>query len=157
MTGFSSSQLWSVSRHAIDSRLTRQKTTDKDDEVTLNGDSLRSLGKIRVDIFRGTKGAYTGGQHACLIAPDVGVAAEKSKKCVEHCQLYGIMLTSKARGRNRVSRQCLARYHQLKLSRFGEKSAYRPINTVLWHPHDDDKVPFHRLELNVRLTPSCVS
>lgn len=157
MTGFSSSQLWSVSQHTIDSPLTRQKTTDKDDEVTLNGELLHSLGKIRVDIFRGTKGAYTGGQHACLIAPDVGVAAEKSKKCVEHCQLYGIMLMSKTRRRNRVSEWCRGRHNQLILSRCGEKSVYRPISTVLWHAHDDVKVPYHRLELNVRLTPSCVS
>jgi hypothetical protein len=56
-----------------------QQTTDKDDEVTLSGAALQSLGKIRVEFFRGTQGQRTAAT-TILVAPDVGIAAEKSKK-----------------------------------------------------------------------------
>jgi hypothetical protein len=60
-------------------RLIGQQTTDKDNEVTLAGAALQPLGKIRVEFFRGTEGSETTPAPR-LIAPDVGIAAEKSKK-----------------------------------------------------------------------------
>jgi hypothetical protein len=80
MTGFSSLQPWSVlTEQVLCSTLTVKQTTDKDEEVTLTGVNLQSLGKIRVEFFRGTEGLEIP-PSACVIAPNVGVAAEKSKK-----------------------------------------------------------------------------
>jgi hypothetical protein len=55
------------------------QTTDKDDEVTLAGAALQSLGKIRVEFLRVTQGQHPAA-HTFLFAPDVGIAAEKGKK-----------------------------------------------------------------------------
>lgn len=63
-------------------RLIVQRTTDRDEEVTLSGARLQSLGKIRVNFVRATMGGISNIAANCVVEPDVGVAAEKAKKQV---------------------------------------------------------------------------
>jgi hypothetical protein len=60
----------------------RKETTDKDDRVTLSGAELSSLGTIRVDFFRGTRGQEISDHEYILVNADLGVASEKGKKLV---------------------------------------------------------------------------
>lgn len=56
-----------------------KQTTEEDDKVTLTGAALQPLGKIRVEFYRGNEGSETIANPR-IIAPEVGNAAEKSKK-----------------------------------------------------------------------------